>query len=220
VAAEDEATTRPTAMVITWPMTVAGNEVPDQSGRSPIVLAGRWREVAGSVGKAVRFKAAPSLGTARRVAGADPGSADFAVGQTFRTTTIPEHYSGNMMQKGFYSDPAQIKLQLLPDGGGTVGCLLRGSAADTMLASSVVVDDGSWHRAVCWRTGDVVGLTVDDVTESTGLELGDVSNRKPLRVGNKSPSGDWQDQLLGSIDCGVYAVGNAARDIVSAALPC
>jgi hypothetical protein len=220
VTTEDQVTTQSTAAVVTWTMNVTGNKAADESGTSPLVLAGQWREVAGSIGQAVEFKAAPSLGTARRVAADNPGSDDFAVGQTFRTTTIPNRYSGNMLQKGFYSDPAQIKLQLLADGGGTVGCLLKGSAADTMLASSVVVDDGNWHNAVCWRTGDMVGLTVDDITASTRLELGDVSNGKSLRVGNKSPSADWQDQLFGSIDCVVYAIGPGARASASAALPC
>jgi hypothetical protein len=206
--------------VVAWPMDVTADKATDESRAAAISLSGKWRRVSGAVGQAVEFYAAPALGTAPRLADDSPGARDFAMGQVFKTKTIPRRYSGNLMQKGFYGDPAQMKMQLVAAGGGTVECRLKGSAGSTMLTSPVVVDDGRWHSAVCWREADMVGLTVDGISRSARVQLGVVSNERPVRVGNKSTQADWTDQLFGAIDCIVYATGVGSHDAASAALPC
>jgi hypothetical protein len=124
------------------------------------------------------------------------------------------------MQKGWSSSPGQVKLQLVPDHGGTVSCVVKGADGAHALSSAVEVDDSEWHTANCWREGSKIGLTVDGVTEADTVDVGAISNSEPVRVGNKSATADWTDQHFGANDCSVYLIGSNAKADAHRLTPC
>jgi hypothetical protein len=213
------AATTYSAMVDQWPMTVVDGRAPG-NGSTPIDLNGDWQAVAGKVGSAVQFNSATSYGVADGTGGRNPAKANFAVGAVFRSSPIPDAYSGNLIQKGLWGDPGQVKLQVVPDGGGTVNCRIKGAKRAKFVASSIVIDDGEWHTALCWRQGRTLGLTVDGVTRSMTASVGSIVNSRPLSVANKNDTATSSDQLIGAIDCSVFATGADAVAAAKAAMPC
>jgi hypothetical protein len=218
--AEPTADAAYTAVVDAWSMTVVDGQVPALAGSAPMSLYGYWQSVQGKVGGAVEFKTASSYGVADGTAGRNPKKMNFALGAVFRSSTIPDSYSGNLAQKGFWEDSGQVKLQLVPDGGGTVNCRIKGSRAAKFVRSSIQVGDNQWHSALCWREGGTLGLTVDGVTTTIQAAVGNIAGSRPLNVANKTASSTWADQLVGAIDCVVLATGVDARPAASAAMPC
>jgi hypothetical protein len=208
------------AVVDTWSMTVVNGGVPG-SGSASMSLYGNWQQVQGNVGSAVQFNSATSYGVADGTAGRNPGKLNAALGAVFRSNPIPAGgYSGNLIQKGLWGDSGQMKVQVVPDGGGTVECRIKGSSKAKFIGSSIVVDDGQWHTAVCWREGGKLGLTVDGVTRSITASVGSIVNSRPLHVANKNESANWSDQLIGAVDCAALATGTDARPAALAALSC
>ncbi len=187
-----------------------------------MAFSGPWQQVVGRVGEAVEFTAATSLGVALGTESQNPGADDFAMSETFTSQPIPAGvgYSGNVMQKGLFGDPGQIKMQLVPTNGGTVSCRIKGTNGAKMLGSRVLVGDGAWHTATCWREGASIGLTVDGVTKSVQWDPGSIANRKRVTIGNKSATADWTDQHLGSVDCSVYTIGAGARNEALSLINC
>jgi hypothetical protein len=207
------------ATVDQWPMTVVDGRAPS-NGSTSIGLYGDWQAVSGKVGSAVQFNSATSYGVADGTSGRNPGKANFALGAVFRSNPIPSAYSGNLIQKGLWGDPGQMKLQVVPDGGGTVNCRIKGAMRAKFIASSVVIDDGAWHTALCWRQGGTLGLTVDGVTRSLQASVGQIANSRALNIANKNDSATSSDQLIGAIDCSVLATGADAVAAANAAIPC
>jgi hypothetical protein len=192
------------------------------SGWQKIAFTGSRLAVPGVVGGAVAFTGAPSFGVAYGTEAQNPGDQNFAMGVVFTSRPIPAGvgYSGNLMQKGWFSSPGQVKLQLVPDNGGTVNCVIKGADGTRILPSTVKVDDGDWHTARCWREGSRIGLTVDGVAEAETVDVGVISNNEPVRVGNKSDTADWTDQHFGANDCAVYLIGWDARADANRLIPC
>jgi hypothetical protein len=201
-----------------WGMSQVGNNTsPDD-----LTFSGDWQQVSGLVGGAVKFTGAPSLGVARGTKDNNPGAGEFAMSVVFTSRSIPAGvgYSGNLMQKGDYSSPGQVKLQLVPANGGTVNCRVKGAYGATLLHSTVNVDEGAWHTASCWREGSRLGLTVDGVTQTDTYNAGPIRNDQPIRVGNKSSTADSSDQHFGANDCSVYLIGADAKADAARLTPC
>jgi hypothetical protein len=208
------------AIVDSWSMTVVNGRVPS-NGSTSMSLYGNWQQVQGAVGSAVQFNTATSYGIADGTTARNPGKLNAALGAVFRSNPIPAGgYSGNLIQKGLWGDAGQMKLQVVPAGGGTVNCRLKGASNAKFIGSGIVVDDGRWHTAVCWREGGKLGLTVDGVTRSITASVGSIANSRPLHIANKHDSASSSDQLIGAIDCAVLATGTDARSAASAAMPC
>jgi hypothetical protein len=201
-------------------MTVVDGRVAPTDGSATMSLYGYWQSVQGKVGGAVEFQTASSYGVADGTAGRNPKKANFALGAVFRSSAIPDNYSGNLVQKGLWEDAGQVKLQLVPDGGGTVNCRIKGSRTAKFVGSAIHVGDNQWHTALCWREGGTIGLTVDGVTTTVQAAVGNIANSRPLSVANKTASSTWADQLVGAIDCTVLATGVDASAAASAAMPC
>ncbi len=206
-----------------WGMKATGDgRVYSSVGTSTLALSGEWQQVSGVVGGAVRFTAAPSTGVAPRTADVNPGVGDFAMSLVFTSRDIPDGkgYSGNLVQKGRFGSPGQIKLQLVPAYNGSVNCRVAGRKGSRVLSSRINVDDGRWHTASCWREGSRVGLTVDGSTTAVTFDPGTISNNMALRIGNKSKSASWTDQHFGANDCTVYLIGDNARTRAADLTPC
>ena len=105
-------------------------------------------------------------------------------------------------------------MQLIPASQGTVNCRIKGTSGARFVASTVTVDDGAWHTAVCWRAGNVVGVTVDGVVTSLTWNPGSISNLKTVTLGNKGPNADASDQHFGRTDFATWVIDPNARAIV------
>jgi hypothetical protein len=199
-----------------WHMDLSDGVVQDVNGTQPMRFSGQGvGSATGRVGGAVEFTRAPSLGTVANSQNDNPGTGNFAMGLVFTSQPIPSgHYSGNLMQKGLFADRGQVKLQLVPESQGTVDCRIKGTAGAKVLTSTVNVDDGAWHSAVCWRSGTVIGLTVDGVVRSLSWNPGSIANSKLLTLGNKSMSAGSSDQHFGRTDFTTWVIDPDARAIV------
>lgn len=188
-----------------------GGVVDDLTGLGhTMTLTGSWSVTEGVSTPAVAF-GAPSMGKTPHDKALNPRAREFAVTAVFR---IPQDTSGlrdtpNMVQKGLYGDPGQWKMQLNP-GPAAVQCRLKGSLRAYLITSAVSgVDDGNWHTATCWRTGGVVGVTVDGIDTQHTINVGDIANGRPLQVGAKRL---WStgDQFPGVMDYVAVAMGEDA----------
>jgi hypothetical protein len=200
-----------------WNMDLDAGVVRDANGTQPMTMTGQGiLAAAGQVGGAVEFTRAPSLGTAANTRYDNPGTQNFAMGIVFTSQPIPDtrSYSGNLMQKGLFGDPGQVKLQLVPAAHGTVNCRIKGTAGARIVTSTVDVDDGAWHTAVCWRSGSMVGVTVDGVATTAAWSPGSVSNARYLTLGNKTPAAGASDQHVGRTDFATWVIDTNARSLV------
>lgn len=200
----------------TWGMDLASGVVQDANGSQPITFSGSGvLPTTGRVGGAVELTQAPSFGTVANSSHDNPGTQNFAMGLVFTSRPIPDkHYSGNLMQKGLFADPGQVKLQLAPTSGGTVNCRVKGTLGAKIVTSTVNVDDGAWHTAVCWRSGPVIGLTVDGVVTALAWDPGSVTNERYVLMGNKAITADASDQHFGRDDYATWVIDPDARAIV------
>ncbi len=91
-----------------------------------------------------------------------PGSSDFEYGAVFRLNATSSGRSidngNNLFQRGLYSSPSQLKLQI---DGGYPSCLVKGSAGRVFVKSGTKVAPDTWYRATCSRVGSrvTVGVT-------------------------------------------------------------
>lgn len=197
-------------------MDLTGGVVQDVNGTQPMTFTGQGiLSATGLVGGAVEFTRAPSFGTVGNSKNDNPGTQNFAMGLVFTTRPIPTtNYGGNLMQKGLFGDPGQVKLQLVPSSQGTVNCRIKGTTGAKIITSTVNVDDGAWHTAVCWRAGNVVGVTVDGVAKSLTWNPGSISNGKYVLMGNKGVNADASDQHFGRTDFATWVIDPNARATV------
>jgi hypothetical protein len=150
-----------------------------------------------------------------------PGEHGFIFGADFRLRAEsvggPVDNGDNLVQRGLWNDPAQIKLEV---DGGTVGCRVKGSAGDVYVRSSVRVQPGQWYRALCRRAGHGLVLRVAAVSASGAgpftrdradgdIGVVDMADAVPMSVGGKlSADGSMDlaatDQLNGAVDRVVY----------------
>jgi len=199
---------------------VSGNAVSDVTNHGhTLTLSGSWSTVNGVSTPAVAF-APMSLGDSPNSSDLNPLTKGFAATAVFRLpgdiSSLPD--TPNIVQKGFYNDPGQWKMQLKPKTA-IVQCRFKGTSGALLLSSQVTrVDDGSWHTSTCWRDGTQVGVTVDGVTNQTTADIGSIASSRSLRVGAKSLSATT-DQFTGTLDYIGIAVGSNAAAVTKAAAP-
>lgn len=193
--------------------SASGGGSADETGRGhALTLAGNWSETGGISTPAVSF-AKLSMGTVPSHGDLNPGSNEFAVTTVFKVpgdmSALPD--TPNVVQKGLHYDKGQWKIQLKPRPG-VVQCRLKGTIRVRTLTSPVIIDDGAWHTATCWRKGSVVGLTVDGVTTQATSNVGSIANGRAMSVGNKTMKA-VTDQFVGSVDYVSVAVGFGAAEL-------
>lgn len=191
--------------------STVGGVVSDLTGLGhTLTLTGSWSAVDGVSSPAVAF-AKPSMGSTPSVPDLNPIGREFAVTAVFRipndTSAVPD--SPNIVQKGFFGDAGQWKMQLNP-GPAVVQCRFKGKLTARLISSTVQgVDDGAWHTATCSRAGSVISVTVDGVVTQSTVNVGDIANGRPLQVGAKSMT-STSDQFPGIVDYVSVAMGDGA----------
>jgi hypothetical protein len=66
--------------------------------------------------------------------------------------------------------------------------------------SAAGLHDGVWHRLICTKTATEISLTVDGVTHSKTVALGNLTSDQPLFLGVEPVSGAFHEQFLGRMD--------------------
>ena len=194
--------------------------VVDLTGRGhALSLGGNWSHSNGVSTPAVSFDPV-SLGNSPSRSDLNSGFREFAITMVFRlpgdTSQLPD--TPNIVQKGFWGDAGQWKMQLKPKTAA-IQCRFQGTVDARLVTSQVAdVDDGEWHMATCWRDGTLLGVTVDGVTDELTASVGDISNGRPLRVGAKNLS-STTDQFTGALDYVALAFGDGAIALSQEAAP-
>jgi hypothetical protein len=210
-----------------WGMTPTHGVVVARAGGVNLHLSGAWSNVAGAVGRAVRFRwnGRPSAATVRSGSFFNPGVAQFAVGVTLKARSVPATggYSPNVVQKGLFGDRGQWKMELVPRSGHTVArCRFSGTRGHRSVLdhTATALDNGRWHTVVCWRTTSALGIRVDGKNSSVQGRVGSISSVRPLRVASKTAHADVTDQFQGTIDCVTYVQGTRPARLASARAHC
>jgi hypothetical protein len=151
----------------------------------------------------------------------DPGDRDFVMGIDFRLDQRRSSRSAddgdNLVQRGRYSDAAQIKLQV---DHGVPACRVVGSAASVFVEADEEVVPDRWYRLVCTRDGSEVRVKLKDLeapedptrTWATTEDPGEIHfDGAPLSVAAKVNSlgvidPASPDQFNGTIDRVIFDV--------------
>ncbi len=126
----------------------------------------------------------------------------------------------NIIQRGLFDAPAQIKLQADHD---VASCRVRGTDGEVVVRSKVKLKRGSWYRVSCIRDGDAVTISVApivggnvgeavEVTEQGVTGAIDFEPRVPLSIGGKvnddgTVTAKSSDAFNGLIDNVVVSIG-------------
>ena len=149
----------------------------------------------------------------RAAACSTPGDDEFSFGATFQ---LDEESAGseadngdNLVQRGTFDSPGQLKLQLDHD---VPSCRIKGDQGEVFVEAEGPVDPGAWYAVTCERNGSDVELTVKALGDGAGAgtwhasgPTGSISLQGlPLTVGGKTgPDGTpvaSADQFNGAVD--------------------
>jgi hypothetical protein len=210
-----------------WGMRASHGVVDDISGTVNLHLTGGWTDVAGAVGRAVRFRwtGRPAAAVVHGGASFDPGASDFAVAVDLKADKVPATggYSPNVVQKGHFDDQGQWKMEVVHAPSGTVArCRFSGTRGHNTVMDHTVtaLNDNTWHQVICWRGTSAYGISVDGALTSVHGTVGSISNDDALRVAAKGPDAGVTDQFQGTIDCVAYVQGRSPLRLAKAQVPC
>lgn len=211
-------------LTITGPSELTASVVP--------INGGGVRRIPSPDGRGIEFPAESSApdppGAMVLVEGAglpSPGGRWFSFGADVRldaTSTSDADDGDNILQRGRFNDPSQLKLQV---DRGEPSCLVRGADGSAIAKSRDRLGEG-WFRIRCDRANDTVTLTVEDLESSTStvvipvtVPLGDVvfEPQTPLSIGRKAssdgtPTSSQPDQFNGALDAVWVSVGMCPTD--------
>lgn len=145
----------------------------------------------------------------------NPGTRDFSVSFTYRTT----RNFGNIIQKGQHG--AKGGYFKIEQPKGHLTCLFRGVLPNgqlngVLVNSGVLLDDGNWHSITCTRTANEVTMTIDGtLTRHTTGQSGNISNTVPLTIGGKTNC----DQVAVTCDFFTGDIDRVEIDAVNPAPP-
>lgn len=144
----------------------------------------------------------------------DPGTGDFLVAVDFRadpaTAGRPEDDGDNLVQRGRFGQPAQLKIQL---DHGIPSCRLAGTLGEVLVEAERPVAPNHWYRLTCTRTGRSAQMRLVDLETSAAPQEWTVAgdpgainfDHVPLSIGAKAAdrgriAEGSADQFHGTID--------------------
>ena len=89
----------------------------------------------------------------------DPGAGPFSFGISFQVDAVSAARAegDNLLQRGTWSSPAQMKLQV---DRRTPSCRVQGDLGAVLVQATTKVEPGTWYSAACRRSGSAVTLTL------------------------------------------------------------
>jgi hypothetical protein len=165
-----------------------------------------WSRAVGADRKrhAVRFMAV-SDGVIPNSARLTPHLHQIAIAVTFKLRSIVGPKPPNLVQQGYYADPAMWKVEVMPSTGH-IRCRFKGTQGVRTVQSRTSINDHKFHTVVCFRLGDRIGVRVDDVTRARKVRVGAIVSSQPIRIGNKNLK-DATQQFRGVMDYVAVALG-------------
>lgn len=211
------------SLLVRWTMDATRGQVRDPTSGLSLTLEGAARPVTGAVVFGDGGRA--GLGVADDGGLLNPGTGDFGVAVTLTTRTVPATggYSPNVVQKGTVGGRGQWKIQLRGTRAGTLGeCRFGGSAGVVFILDQTGqrLDDGQAHNVACWKSGGLLGLSVDGINTTRATSVGSIATSAPTKVANRRVEAGMQDQVQGTVSCVVYATGPGARETAIRASTC
>jgi hypothetical protein len=203
------ANAKPADVVYTFNKIKPNGYVRDVTGRSHrrLKLEGNWRRVAGVNGKkdAVRF-GSRTRGVITRSAGLAPKRRPFAVAMVVKVNRFVSNDTPNIAQQGFYQDPGQWKVEVVP-GSGRIRFRAKGVSGATVLTSRRGINDGQFHTVVCYRLQKKIGIVIDGRERTRKSSVGAIKSSRKVTIGNKHVKTN-EDQFRGVYDYFALALGH------------
>lgn len=166
-------------------LTVLDNGVKGRAAGFPRARPGAGRAI-------IKIESEPAL---------NPRKRPFSFGASVRVTPkqAPHGKDPNILTKG--SDTtSKWKLHLIT---AKPRCVFTGAATEIILTSPDPIDNGTWHRVVCSRSGKIHQLLVDGALkdQSTNAFSGKFTSRAPVKVGGRAVGkAGHNDQFHGDLD--------------------
>ncbi len=169
-------------------------------------LEQHWSRALGADRKrqAVRFMAV-SDGVIPNSAGLTPHLHQIAIAVTVKLRNIVGPKPPNLVQQGYYADPAMWKVEVMPTTGH-IRCRFKGTRGVRTVQSRTSINDHKFHSVVCFRLRDRIGVRVDGVQRIRRVTVGSIVTSLPIRVGNKNLK-DASQQFRGVMDYVAIAIG-------------
>jgi hypothetical protein len=113
----------------------------------------------------------------------NPGSGDFTVSVSFKTTCLPAKADWDLARKGYFTTAGgEWKVELQPSGQASCG--FKGSLRNRFLtAGPSTLADGQWHTVTCTKHASSITLDVDGQTFSKTGKAGSISNSEDVVIG-------------------------------------
>jgi hypothetical protein len=131
-----------------------------------------------------------------------PGSKDVTVSVEISTTSMPGTTDFDFdLVRSARGNP-QYKIELYPHSGkAQAQCIFHGSLAGITFHKGPSLNDGGWHTIVCRKTSNAVTITIDGVTYTTNVAIGDITHKvgTPFSIGWKPQGADFYHGLMRNV---------------------
>ena len=176
-------------------------------------LAGHWLTARGADGRrnAVELRTR-SEAVITRSTPLIPGDRGFAVAMTVKINQVVGNDTPNLAQLGYYRDPGQWKIEVLPSSG-QVRCRIKGPSGTGLVISKRGIIDGKFHTVVCYRLHGQIGIAVDGHAVQQHVHIGTIASTRQVHIGNKDLKGS-SDQVHGVVD--YFSIALGARPVARA----
>jgi hypothetical protein len=134
-----------------------------------------------------------------------PGSQNVTVSVDINTTYMPgtSNFDFDLVR----STPGNpmYKVELYPRSvGAQAQCIFHGATANVTWHKGPSLDDGAWHTIVCTKTSNSVSLTIDGVTYTKSIVIGDITlAHKPFSIGWKPQGADFYHGLMQNVSVSI-----------------
>jgi hypothetical protein len=135
----------------------------------------------------------------------NPGRRDFVVSAWVNLRVAPRlRETNDLVRKGLSFTPGgAFKLEIVADGRVKCSIKDRQGRGASIVSEDVDVADSRWHRVGCARSGNRLGVILDDSVTHKPVRVGDIRNTMTLSIGSKY---GWEDVPDGRIDEVAYYV--------------
>lgn len=171
----------PAAYQSYWNMDeTTGTTMADSTGSSPGKLTSVSLGHAGWRGKAYLFNGTSSQVVVSNDAPLNPGARRFKMYTRIKTTTLPAVPDYDLIRKG-QAPNAEYKMEIQPNGQAS--CTFDGTLGHATVQNGPKLNNGAWHTIECAKDATTVTLTIDGVSWTKTVTIGDISNTSDVVIG-------------------------------------
>lgn len=186
------------AGISSWPLASNANDYADGNNgtATDVVFNGLYASFNGTSSRiAIPYNANLS-----------PGSKDVTVSVEINTTSMPGTTDFDFdLVRSARGNP-QYKIELYPHSGkAQAQCIFHGSLAGITFHKGPSLNDGAWHTIVCKKTSSTVSITIDGVTYTTNIAIGNIIHKvgTPFSIGWKPQGADFYHGLMRNVSVSI-----------------